>query len=157
MVNYNKRLLGRTLPRTCLCIVVVVVVVSDTTPDVCIYLYFFAYFYFSLTTFRTFKYTISNNSTLASPVQQKKQQTHHNPICATRDFTAVAFLRQISIITKLLFFSALGRKTANPSSYCWWRVIFCIFCFLLLFLLAPSSSTFSCCRPETLISFFLFS
>lgn len=156
-MNYNKRLLGRTQPRTCLCIVVVVVV-SDTTLDVCIYLYFFAYFYFSLTTFRTFKYTISNNSTLASPVQQKKQQkTHHNPICATRDFTAVAFLRQISIITKLLFFSALGRKTANPSSYCWWRVIFCIFCFLLLFLLAPSSSTFNCCRPETLISFFLFS
>lgn len=103
-----------------------------TRLSMCIYLYFFAYFYFSLTTFRTFKYTISNNSTLASPVQQKKQQkTHHNPICATRDFTAVAFLRQISIITKLLFFSALGRKQPTRAATAGgvWYFVYFVSCF----------------------------
>lgn len=46
-----------------------------------------------------------------------------------RDFTAVAFLRQISIITKLLFFS--GSVDKHRQTELLWRVIFCIFCFFL--------------------------
>lgn len=50
-----------------------------------------------------------------------------------RDFTAVAFLRQISIITKLLFFSGSVDKhrQTDRQTELLWRVIFCIFCFFL--------------------------
>lgn len=124
----------------------------------CVYIYIFSrIFIFRLPLFAHLNILFLITALWPLLCNRRSNKKRTTTQCATRDFTAVAYLRQISIITKLLFFSALGRKTANPSSYCWWRVIFCIFCFLLLFLLAPSSSTFSCCRPETLISFFLFS
>lgn len=99
--------------------------------SLCVYLYFFRVSFISLTTFRTFEYTISNNSTLASPVQQKRKKTHTQYM--QRDFTAVAFLRQISIITKLLFFSGSVEKhrQTDRQTELLWRVIFCIFCFFL--------------------------
>lgn len=96
--------------------------------SLCVYLYFFRVF-FSLTTFRTFEYTISNNSTLASPVQQKKKRTPN--VCNARDFTVVAFLRQISIITKLLFFSGSDQTTVACD------ILYILFLFASLWLRRP--------------------
>lgn len=82
-------------------------------PRLCVYLYFFAYFFFSsffVTTFRTFEYTISNNSTL---VCCATDETHSHNIC-NDDFTGCVFyyfiLRQISI-TKL----PLARPSTNQA------------------------------------------
>lgn len=54
-----------------------------------------------------------------------------------RDFTAVAFLRQISIITKLLFFSLLSRKTQTDRTTVACDILYILFLFASFWLRRP--------------------
>lgn len=103
--------------------------------SLCVYLYFFRVFFFSLTTFRTFEYILFLITALW-PLLCNSKKTHTQYM--QRDFTAVAFLCQISIITKLLFFSGSvekHRRTDRTTVAC--DILYILFLFASFWLRRP--------------------
>lgn len=148
VVNYNKRL-GRTQSRRRTCLWVYRPSRRRRRPHDCVYIFIFSRIFIlpfaSFFTFRTFEYTIFLITALWPPlffplfrVQQKTQNLYTN--AALDDFTLwLRFLRQISIITKLLF--SLFRKTQATTGLVLWY-------FVTSFLFqTPSSSTTTARAP----------